>query len=173
MRVGSHPGIQKSWPPRRGRLPGPAQETELKVLSERGSPPRGAFVKSLSLAYKTVAWTVPIPMSLRGPEFLTHPGGALTHTPSIAFRHLPPTSARFSYATEGALFISAQLSTDAVIGLRKVWVLMTVPKHARKHETHPSRVKKEKNKEEFRLESNDFGLISAGVSNIVSYKTNV
>ena len=31
------------------------------------------------------------------------------HTPSIAFRHLPPTSARFSYATEGALFISAQL----------------------------------------------------------------
>ena len=26
------------------------------------------------------------------------------HTPSIAFRHLPPNSARFSYATEGALF---------------------------------------------------------------------
>ena len=36
------------------------------------------------------------------------------HSPSIAFRHLPPNSARFSYATEGALFISAQLSTDAV-----------------------------------------------------------
>ena len=31
-------------------------------------------------------------------------------TPSIAFRHLPPNSARFSYATEAALFISAQLS---------------------------------------------------------------
>ena len=31
------------------------------------------------------------------------------HTPSIAFRHIPPNSARFSYATEGALFISAQL----------------------------------------------------------------
>ena len=30
----------------------------------------------------------------------------------IAFRHLPPNSARFGYATEGALFISAQLSTD-------------------------------------------------------------
>ena len=44
------------------------------------------------------------------------------HTPSIAFRHLPPNSARFSYATEGALFISAQLSTDAVSALRKVWV---------------------------------------------------
>ena len=27
-------------------------------------------------------------------------------TTSIAFRHLPPNSARFSYATEGALFIS-------------------------------------------------------------------
>ena len=30
-----------------------------------------------------------------------------THTPSTAFRHLPPNSARFSYATEGALFICA------------------------------------------------------------------
>ena len=38
-----------------------------------------------------------------------------THTPSIAFRHLPPNSARFSYATEGALFISAQRSSDAGI----------------------------------------------------------
>ena len=37
-----------------------------------------------------------------------------SHTPSIAFRHLPPNSARFSYATEGAFFISAQLSSDAV-----------------------------------------------------------
>ena len=47
-----------------------------------------------------------------------------THTPSIAFRHLPPNSARFSYATEGALFISAQLSSDAVSALRKVQVLI-------------------------------------------------
>ena len=46
------------------------------------------------------------------------------HTPSIAFRHLPPNSARFSYATEGALFISAQLSTDAISALRKVRVLI-------------------------------------------------
>ena len=46
------------------------------------------------------------------------------HTPSIAFRHLPPNSARFSYATEGALFISAQLSSDAVGALRKVPVLI-------------------------------------------------
>ena len=39
------------------------------------------------------------------------------HTPSIAFRHLPPNSARFSYATD--LVISTQLSTDAVSALRK------------------------------------------------------
>ena len=30
-----------------------------------------------------------------------------SHTPSNAFRHLPLNSARFSYATEGVLFISA------------------------------------------------------------------
>ena len=46
------------------------------------------------------------------------------HTPSITFRHLPPNSARFSYATEGALFIFAQLSTDTVSALRKVRVLI-------------------------------------------------
>ena len=45
-------------------------------------------------------------------------------TPSIAFWHLSPNSARFSYATEGALFISAQLSSDAVSALRKVRVLI-------------------------------------------------
>ena len=46
------------------------------------------------------------------------------HNLSIAFRQLPPNSARFSYATEGALFISTQLSSDAVSTLRKVWVLI-------------------------------------------------
>ena len=46
------------------------------------------------------------------------------HTPSIAFHHLPPNAARFGYITEGALFISGQLSTDAVSALRKVWVLI-------------------------------------------------
>jgi len=40
-----------------------------------------------------------------------------SHTPRIAFRHLPPNFARFSYATERALFISAQLSSDAVSAL--------------------------------------------------------
>ena len=84
--------------------------------------------------------------------------------PCPTLRHLPPNSARFSYATEGALFISAQLSTDAVSALRKVWVLINydcrsnlAPKHARKHEAHPPLVKKER--KEFRLDSNDFGFI--------------
>ena len=40
--------------------------------------------------------------------------------------HLPPKSARYSYATEGALFISAQLSTDVVSALRRVWVLINL-----------------------------------------------
>ena len=66
------------------------------------------------------------------------------HTPSITFQHLPPSSARFSYVTEGALFISAQLSTSVVSTLRKVWVLIWLekPKHACEHEAHPPRVKK-------------------------------
>ena len=46
------------------------------------------------------------------------------HTPSTAFRHLLPNSARFSYATEEALFISAQLSSDAVSALRKLQALV-------------------------------------------------
>ena len=36
-----------------------------------------------------------------------------SHSEHRPFRHLPPNSARFGYATDGALFISAQLSTDA------------------------------------------------------------
>ena len=38
--------------------------------------------------------------------------------------NLPPNFARIGYTTEGALFISTQLSTDAVSALRKVWVLV-------------------------------------------------
>ena len=77
-----------------------------------------------------------------------------------------------SYATEGALFISAQLSSDSVSALRKVRVLIIydcrsnlAPKQARKHETHPPWVKKKKKKKkrEFRLSSNDCGFICAGV----------
>ena len=38
-------------------------------------------------------------------------GQSSAHTPTIALRHLPPNSATIPYATEGAFFISAQLST--------------------------------------------------------------
>ena len=91
------------------------------------------------------------------------------HTPSIAFRHLPPNSARFGYATEGALFISAQLSTDAVSALRKVWVLVRLWKQpsaqaARKHQTHPPWVQKE-----FRLDSDDCAFICSGVNFVGGY----
>ena len=55
---------------------------------------------------------------------LTVVGDGQAHTPSTAFRHLPPNSARFSYATKGALFIFAQMSSDAVSALRKVRVLI-------------------------------------------------
>ena len=40
-----------------------------------------------------------------------------THTLSTTFRHLPPNSDRCGYAAEVALFISVQLSTDAVSAL--------------------------------------------------------
>ena len=47
-------------------------------------------------------------------------------TPSTAFRHLPPNSARFSYATEGALFISAQLQRRGQRPLKGSGTDMTV-----------------------------------------------
>ena len=52
------------------------------------------------------------------------------HILSITFQHLPPNSAGFGYATEGALFISVQLSTDAVGTLWKVWVLIIMTAEA-------------------------------------------
>ena len=71
----------------------------------------------------------------------------LGHSPSTAFQHLPPNSGRIGYATAGALFISGQLSTNAVKAIRKVWVLIRLWKqnsvrHARKHEARPPRVRK-------------------------------
>ena len=45
------------------------------------------------------------------------------HTSSLTFRHPPPHSARISYANEGPLFVSEQLSTNTVSAFRKVWAL--------------------------------------------------
>ena len=83
------------------------------------------------------------------------------HTPSTTFWHLPLNSPRFSYATEGALFISAQLYTNVVSALRKVWVPIRLwkqpsTKARTKNEVHPLWVKKNK---EFHLDLNDFGFI--------------
>ena len=55
------------------------------------------------------------------------------------------------YTTTGALFISAQLSTDAISALRKVWVLIRLWKHhsvqaRHEHEARPPLVKKERKK---------------------------
>ena len=41
------------------------------------------------------------------------------HTQSTAFQHFPPNSARFSYATERALFISALRKVRVLIWLQK------------------------------------------------------
>ena len=61
------------------------------------------------------------------------------HTLSITFQHLPQNSARIGYTTEEALFISVQVSTDAVSTLWKVlklvirlWKQHSV-QHAHKH----------------------------------------
>ena len=85
------------------------------------------------------------------------------------------TTARIGYATEGALFISGQLSTDAVRSLRKVGVLIRLWKQhsvqARTQTSGASAPGKKKRKE-FRLDSNDLGFICAGVSNVGDYKGN-
>ena len=49
---------------------------------------------------------------------------AVAKLQALVYDILPSTTAVFSYATEGALYISAQLSTDAVSAPRKVRVLI-------------------------------------------------
>ena len=63
------------------------------------------------------------------------PTEPLGKTPSTAFRHLPPNSARIGYATEWALFISAKLSTDVVSALQQVRVQIRLRKQ---HSVGPS-----------------------------------
>ena len=69
------------------------------------------------------------------------------HTVSIVFWHLSPNSARIDYATEGAFFTAVQCPRT----------------HVNRRRIHPRFKKK------FCLDSNDFGFICAGVSNVVSY----
>ena len=81
------------------------------------------------------------------------------------------------------LFISAQLSTDAVSALRKVWVLIlnkTVEATLRPstrlnlRRVRPGLKKKEKKKrkKQFRLDSNDLDFICADVSNVGGFERN-
>ena len=53
------------------------------------------------------------------------------HTAGRVFQHIAPDSDRIGYAAERALFISAQLSTDAVSVFRKVLVLIRLWKQQR------------------------------------------
>ena len=101
------------------------------------------------------------------------------HTPSIFFPGtFFQTLPEYVTPTEGALYISAQLSTDADGAPPK---RLATNKTADATEHRSKRVnmrrvcpglkkKKRKKKEEFRPESNDFGFICAGVSNMGDYK---
>ena len=76
------------------------------------SPCRHGRLARLSCCHfplpRTFWSTLPVPASLacrpKDPQY----GGEVrtrgTHTPSVAFRHLPPNAARTGYATKGALF---------------------------------------------------------------------
>ena len=110
--------LQKLWSCDFVTLKASLSGTFLQTLPELVTPLKG-HVLFISAQLSTDAVS-----SLRKVWVLTNKTVEATHTPSIAFRHLPPNSARFSYATEGALFISAQLSSDAVSALRKVRVLI-------------------------------------------------
>ena len=111
-------------------------------------------------------------------SFLFGPLSQAANRQSLAFRHLFPNSARFGYTTEGSVFISTQMSTNAVSTLWKAWVLFykqdcenyVTLKHACKHEAHLPRVKKKRR--EFCLDWDNFGFIYAGVSSAGSYESN-
>ena len=82
------------------------------------------------------------------------------HTPSIAFRHLPHNSARFSYASEGALFISGEAvqrrrqRPSKCLGTNMtVEAALHPTTHVNMRRIHPGL------KIEFGLDSNDFGFV--------------
>ena len=69
------------------------------------------------------------------------------HTPSIAFRQLPPNSARFTLRHWRPLYLRAAVQRRGQRSPKASGTNVTVsrsnlaPKHARKHETHPPRMK--------------------------------
>ena len=99
-----------------------------------------------------------------GKQALQH-GVRLCHTPRFAFRHLPPTSARIGNATDGALYFC----TDTVSALGKAWLLKDCGSNIASNHPRKHRHIRPELKNEFCLDSNDFGFICAGVSNVGGY----
>ena len=93
-------------------------------VSQRRTPEAGHLLHAKQKNKEKDVLTLGPAPSLSSVFYLSLLSHTSRHTPNTAFRHLPPNSARFDYATEGALFISAQLSSDAVSALRKVRVLI-------------------------------------------------
>ena len=93
-------------------------------------------------------------------------------TPSIAFRHLPPNSARFSYATEGrgTLYLCASVHRLGQRPPKVSGTNMTVEAtkrqstHVNMRRIHPGKEK------EFPLDSKHCGFICAGVNFVGGYK---
>ena len=88
------------------------------------------------------------------------------HTPSSAFRHLPPNSARIGYASRGTLYLRGAvhrrcqhppkgLGADHYVETKRI-----APNHSGKLEARPPRVRNE-----FRLDSNYLGFVRAVVRN--------
>ena len=92
--------------------------------------------------------------------------------PGTSAVHLPANSARIGYATEGALFISAQLSTDAVGALRKVWTYTVWKQHETSTHVNIRRIRPGYKVSSVSIQTM-LVLICAGVSNVVSFKRNV
>ena len=119
------PSSHRPWALQTVHHLGSASYESTRISLDTGTPQSLAFLALRLHDYATKGQLILI--SMHSPPTVSASSERFGHTPSIAFRHLPPNSARLGYATEGALFISAQLSTDAVRALRKVRVLiMTV-----------------------------------------------
>ena len=116
--------LQCLWPTLRASLSGTFLHSHAHSpsIAFRHLPPQSLTHHTLRASLSATflhSHTHTLRASLSGTFLHSH-----SYTPSIAFRHLPANSARISYATEGAPFLSAQLSTDAVSALRNVWVLL-------------------------------------------------
>ena len=95
-------------------------------------------------------------------------------TASLAFRHIPPDTARIRYATDGALLSPSARALRMYYCTKKTvggggggggeGGGNTAPKHAREHEARPPQTQ-----EEFRLDSNNFRFICDGVVSVDSY----